>query len=130
MKKVVILPVFVLCATLLSVPAFATHPYEVCKLALDLPVLTRSLGGGQNSIRVTYFFTGSDKEAKEESDSIAPPVNGFQKLFEKEVTVDLYSSRRLESVKVESLGASWVLTLKPTRTEKATPPLYCYQRAS
>ena len=105
MNKLSLLPLLALGLAALSVPAFATHPNEVCHIKLDMAALAKSAGADASSVRVRFVFRGgisnmTDMDAPK-PEIVARPADGPW-IYSADIHSNLYY-RALAAVRVESI---------------------------
>jgi hypothetical protein len=138
MKK----PALLLAVLLASVaaPAFATHPNEVCHIAIDVAAAAKSAGADPSSVRIRYVFRGGISNMTDMTppapETSAKPSEGPW-VFKTDLHSNLYF-RSLAAVKIESLRFSpedgkpeWSVTVERASDDaaKKDSPIVCEQYA-
>jgi hypothetical protein len=129
-------PLLILALTTLAAPAFATHPNEVCHLAIDVAAAAKSAGVDAASVRVRYVFSGGTSNMTDMSApapvNISRPAEGPW-IYKADVHSSLYE-RSLTAVKIEALRykpedgkPEWSVTIQRPSDEaaKKDSPIVC-----
>ncbi len=140
MKKTNLLPLLAVGLASLAAPAFATHPNEVCHIAIDVAAAAKSAGADPKAVRVRYVFRGGIANM---TDMTAPPAENVSRpaegpwVFKTDLHSNLYY-RSLAAVKIESLlykttdgTPEWSVTIERPSDEaaKKDAPIVCEQYA-
>ena len=123
-----------------AAPAFATHPNEVCHIAIDVAAAAKSAGAAPSSVRVRYVFRGGISNMTDMtpplSETSARPAEGAW-IYKTDLHSDLYL-RSLAAVKIESLRYNpddgkpeWSVTVERPADDdaKKDSPIVCEQYA-
>ncbi|HXT00299.1 MAG TPA: hypothetical protein VN915_06465 [Elusimicrobiota bacterium] len=123
-----------------AAPAFATHPNEVCRIAIDVAAAAKSVGADPSSVRVRYVFNGGVSNMTDmtppPSETSARPAEGPW-IFKTDLHSNLYF-RSLAAVKIESLRYNpddgkpeWSVTVDraPEDAAQKGAPIVCEQYA-
>lgn len=136
MKTSNLLPLLAAALASLAAPAFATHPNEVCHLAIDVAAAAKSAGVDAASVRVRYVFSGGSSNM---TDMTAPPPVVASRpaegpwIYKADVHSSLYE-RSLTAVKIEALRykpedgkPEWSVTVERASDEAAKKgaPIVC-----
>lgn len=138
MKKPSLLLAVLLAAA--AAPAFATHPNEVCHIAIDVAAAAKSAGAAPSSVRIRYVFNGGVSNMTDmtppPAETSARPPEGLW-VFKTDLQSNLYL-RSLAAVKIESLHYNpedgkpeWSVTVERPSDEaaKKDSPIVCEQYA-
>lgn len=121
-------------------PAFATHPNEVCHIAIDVSAAAKSVGADPSSVRIRYVFNGGISNMTDMTppapETSARPSDGPW-IYKTDLHSNLYY-RSLAAVKIESLRYSpengkpeWSVTVERASDDAAKKgsPIVCEQYA-
>jgi hypothetical protein len=138
MKKPSLLLAVALAA--LAAPAFATHPNEVCHVAVDVAAAAKAAGAAPSSVRVRYVFRGGLSNMTDMTppapETSSRPAEGAW-IYKTDLHSNLYF-RSLAAVTIESLRYNpedgkpeWSVTIERAAEDavKKGSPIVCEQYA-
>jgi hypothetical protein len=85
----------------LSSPAFATHPNEVCHIRVDVSAAMKAAGAAAGPVKVLYAFRTNMTDMNPPAPQLAAPPAEGPWIYEADVHSSLYQ-RSLTSVKIQS----------------------------
>jgi hypothetical protein len=95
------LPLLALGLAFFAAPALATHPYENCRVSVDVAAAVKKAGAPTGPVRVRFLFSRNMTDmSPQEPETISPPADGPW-IYKTEVYSSLYE-RKLTGVRVES----------------------------